>query len=150
MGVYKISYFEKKKNTISYFPVKVNKWMYLQQGYSLQIYVFKGGIRENRYSVLWLQYTLPWPSSKSKFKLKSDRVNLVAQASSIECLLNLTNVWAIQYKFRPETLTRLGNSNVLRLPVPCGNYAIFTVNIKTIRGDKNERAQLKPWSENIC
>ena len=33
-----------------------------------------------------------------KFNLKSDRVNLVALASPIECLLYLSNVWAIQYK----------------------------------------------------
>ena len=37
-----------------------------------------------------------WPFSKSKFK--SDRVNLVAPAGTIECLLYLPNVWAIQYK----------------------------------------------------
>ena len=58
--------------------------------------------------------------SKSKFNLKSDRVNLVAPASPIECLLYLPNVRAIQYKLGPERLTRLrivGNSNVLRLPV---------------------------------
>ena len=36
------------------------------------------------------------PFSKSKFHLKSDRVNLVAPASPIECLLYLTNVRAIQ------------------------------------------------------
>ena len=56
-------------------------------------------------------------TSKSKFKLKSDRVKLVAPASPIECLLYLPNVRAIQYKLGPEMLTRLGNSNVLRLPV---------------------------------
>ena len=56
-----------------------------------------------------------WPCSKSK--LKSDRVNLVAPASPIECLLYLPNVRAIQYKLKPEKLTRLGNSNVLRLRV---------------------------------
>ena len=38
------------------------------------------------------------PFSKSKFNLKSDRVNLVAPASPIECLLYIPNVWAIQYK----------------------------------------------------
>ena len=32
-------------------------------------------------------------------------------------LLYLPNVRAIQYKLGPERLTRLGNSNVLRLPV---------------------------------
>ena len=53
------------------------------------------------------------PFSKSKFSLKSDRVNLVAPSSPIECLLYLP----IQHKLEPERLTRLGNSNVLRLPV---------------------------------
>jgi len=49
--------------------------------------------------------------------LKSDRVNLAAPASPIECLLYLPNVWATQHKLGPERLTRLGNSNVLRPPV---------------------------------
>ena len=53
------------------------------------------------------------PCSKGKFNLKSACVNLVAQASPIECLLYLPNVRAIQYKLGPERLTRLGNSNVL-------------------------------------
>ena len=56
-----------------------------------------------------------WPFSKSKFNIKSDRVNLVASASPIECLLYLPNVRAIQYKLGPERLTQLGNSNVLRV-----------------------------------
>ena len=43
-----------------------------------------------------------WPFSKSKFNLKSDRVNLVAPASPIECLLYLPNVRVIQYKLEPE------------------------------------------------
>jgi len=60
-----------------------------------------------------------WPFNKSKFNLKSDRVNLVAPACPIECLLYLPNVRAIQYKLGPERLTRLGNSKVLRLPVVC-------------------------------
>jgi len=47
----------------------------------------------------------------------SDRVNLVAPPSPIECLPYLPNIRAIQYKLGPEKLTRLGNSNVLRLPV---------------------------------
>ena len=55
--------------------------------------------------------------SKSKINPKSDRVNLVAPAIPIECLLYLPNVRAIQYKLGPERLSRLGNSNVLRLPV---------------------------------
>ena len=50
-----------------------------------------------------------WPFSKSKFNLKSARVNLVAPASPIECLLYLPNVRAIQYKLGPERLTHLGN-----------------------------------------
>ena len=56
--------------------------------------------------------THPWHLSKSKFNLNSDRVNLVAPASPILCLLYLPNVRAIQYKLGPERLTRLGNSNV--------------------------------------
>ena len=62
-------------------------------------------------------YTHLCPFSKSKFNLKSDRVNLVAPASLIECLHYLPNVRGIQYKLGLERLTRLGNSNVLRLPV---------------------------------
>ena len=58
-----------------------------------------------------------WRFSKSKFNLKSDRVHLVAPASPIKCLLYLPNVRAMQYKLGPERLTRLENSNVLRLPV---------------------------------
>ena len=50
-------------------------------------------------------------------KLNSDCVNLFAPASAIEGLLYLPNVRAIQYKLGPEKLTRLGNSNILRLPV---------------------------------
>ena len=50
-------------------------------------------------NVLW---THLWLFSKSKFNLKSDRVNLVAPASPIECLLYLPNVRAIQYKLGPE------------------------------------------------
>ena len=64
----------------------------------------------------------PWPFSKSKLNLKPDRVNLIATASPIECLLNLPNVRAIQYKLGPERLTQLGNSNVLRLSVCKRNY----------------------------
>ena len=56
------------------------------------------------------------PFSKSKFNLKSARVNLVAPASPIECLLYIPNVRAIQYKLGPERLSRFGNSNVLGLP----------------------------------
>ena len=44
----------------------------------------------------------------------SDRVNLAAPASPLECLPYLPNVRAIQYKMGPERLARLGNSNVLR------------------------------------
>ena len=62
-------------------------------------------------------FTHLWPCSKSKFNPKSDRVNLVAPAIPIECLLYLPNVRAIQYKLGPESLIRLGNSNVQRLPV---------------------------------
>ena len=48
--------------------------------------------------------------------IMSDRVNLVAPASPIECLLHLTDVQAIQYKLGSQRLTRLGNSNVQWLP----------------------------------
>jgi len=41
------------------------------------------------------------PFSKSKSNLMSDRVNLVASASPIECLLYLPNVRAVQYKGWP-------------------------------------------------
>ena len=58
-----------------------------------------------------------WPFSRSEFNLMSDRVNLVATGSPIECLLYLLNFRAIQYKLGVEMLTRLWNSNVLRLPV---------------------------------
>ena len=53
--------------------------------------------------------THPSPFNKSKFNLKSHRVNLVAPASPIECLLYLADVRAIQYNLGPERLTRLGN-----------------------------------------
>ena len=45
-----------------------------------------------------MQITHPWPFSKSKFNLKSDRVNFTAPAIPIECLLHLPNDRAIQYK----------------------------------------------------
>ena len=45
-------------------------------------------------------------------------------SSPIECLLCLANVRAKQYKLGPERLTRLGNSNVPRLPV---NYLSFFI-----------------------
>ena len=60
----------------------------------------------------YLRHMHLWPLSKSKFNLKSDRVNLVAPASPIECLLYSPNVLAVQYKLGPERLIRLGNSNV--------------------------------------
>ena len=68
------------------------------------------------------------PDTSVKFSLKSDRVNLVAPASHIECLLYLPNDRAIQYKLGPEKLTRLGNSNVLRLPVTEVGKKIFFSN----------------------
>ena len=69
----------------------------------------------------------PLTFCKSKFILKSDRVNIVAPASLIECLLYLPNVRATQYKLGPERLTRLGNSNVLRLPVTGLPYNVKTL-----------------------
>ena len=88
---------------------------------SLYIYIFQD--EKCRfiaiYLYLWSEHrnTHLWPFSKSKLNLKSDRVNLVAPASPIECLLYLPNIRAIQYKLGPERLTRLGNSNVL--PMRC-------------------------------
>ena len=69
------------------------------------------------YFATFCRLTHLWPFSKSKLNLNSDRVDLVAPPSPIECLLYLPKVWSIQYKLWPERLTRLGNSNVLRLPV---------------------------------
>ena len=57
------------------------------------------------------------PLVKVNSSIKSDCVNLVAPASPVDCLLYLPDVCAVQYKRGPERLTRLGNSNVLRLPV---------------------------------
>ena len=68
-------------------------------------------------SAFFIGYTHLWSFSKSKFNLKSACVNLVASASPIKCLVHLLTDRAIQYKLEPEKLTRLGNSNVLRLPV---------------------------------
>ena len=46
---------------------------------------------------IWhIMFTLLWPFSKSRFNLMSDRVNLIAPASPVECLLYLPNVRAIQ------------------------------------------------------
>ena len=66
----------------------------------------------------YLIYTHLWSFSKSKFNLKYDRVNLVAQR------LVLLSVWfnyimfvAIQYKLGLKRLICLGFSNVLWLPV---------------------------------
>ena len=78
--------------------------------YTLQVLPFE--------NLLNWSYTHLWHFSKSQFNLKSDRVNLVTPAySPIECLLDLPNVLAIQYKLGLERLTRHGNSNVIRLPV---------------------------------
>ena len=76
------------------------------------------GNKLTKISIRFRKMLLTRTFRKSKLNLKSDRVNLVATASPIECLLYLPNVRAIQNKLGPERLTRLGNSNVLRLPVP--------------------------------
>ena len=73
------------------------------------------------YPVSLFVYTLHthlWPFSNCKLNLKSDRVNLVAPAMSywVSGFIYPMSE-AIQYKLGPETLTRLGNSNVLQLPV---------------------------------
>ena len=67
---------------------------------------------------LYIFYTYLWPFSKSKINLKSDRINLVAPACPIECLLYPMQCQSDTVQLlRSERLTRLGNSNVLRLPV---------------------------------
>ena len=53
---------------------------------------------KNEIIITGANLTHPLPFSKSKFNLKSDRVNLVAPASHIVCLLYLPNVRTIQYK----------------------------------------------------
>ena len=104
--------------------------------------------------ILCLSGTHPWPFSKSKFNLKSDRINLVALASPIECLRYSPNVRAIQYKLGPERLTRFGNSNVLRLPV-LGVF-VFVSNkdqngwinrTKTFCGTSNDLTKVYGWSK---
>ena len=95
--------------------VKVSKWDKMKgQGVATSS---KSTRIENECNFPYSCLTHPWPFSKSKFNLKSDRVNLFAPASPIKCLLYLTNVLVIQHKLGPERLTRLENSNVLRLPV---------------------------------
>ena len=92
--------------------------------------------------------THPWPSCKSKFNLKPGPVNLVAPANPIECLLYLPNVRAIQYKLGPERLTRLGNSNVLWLPMLCLSVARLLKNsfiFKRIRTHINWRTKISRW-----
>ena len=51
-----------------------------------------------------------WPYSKSKFNLKSDRVELVAPACF---LIYLPNVRAIQYKLGPEIVDMARNFNCI-------------------------------------
>ena len=55
-------------------------------------YIYKYGTIKR---LILIQVTLThfWPSRKRKFNLKSDRVNLVAPVSPIECLLYLPNDW---------------------------------------------------------
>ena len=92
-----------------------------------------------------------WPFSKSKFNQKSDRVHLVAPASLIECLLYLPNVWAILYKLGLERLTRLGNSNLLQLPVIytwSDKTANSTVVIRTFPSLHREHLEIPPQSLN--
>ena len=60
------------------------------------------------------------PFSKSKFNLKSDRVNLLTPASHGLVLLEsalFNRRPGDTVKLGPERLTRLGNSNVPRRPV---------------------------------
>ena len=61
-------------------------------------------------------YIYLWPFSKSKFNLKSDCVNLVALPSPIVCLPVFAS-FTCWPGGTVQTGTRLGNSNVLRLPL---------------------------------
>ena len=76
-----------------------------------------------------------WPFSKFKFNRKSDRVNLVTPASPTECRVSY---WCkcLLYTQCPgdtvqtiERLTRLGNSNVLRLPIIFSENTSNTENV---------------------
>jgi len=64
----------------------------------------------------YLIYTHLWSFSKSKFNLKSDRVNLVAQRL---VLLSVCFIYPMsgRYKLGLKRLTCLGFSNLLWLPV---------------------------------
>ena len=75
--------------------------------------IYKSGLSRNKKCP---QLTHPWPSSKSKFNLKSDRLNLLWHQL---VLLNVCFIYPMSGRFKlgPKRLTRPGNSNVLRLPV---------------------------------
>jgi len=73
----------------------------------------------------------------------SGRVNLVAPASPIECLLYLPNVRAIQYKLGPERLTRLENLNVLRLPLSVSFLQIDRCLSKSVQILESNQIQFK-------
>ena len=75
-----------------------------------------------------------WPLSKSKFNLSLTASTLLHRLVLFYCLLYLPNVPAIQYKLGPERLTRLGNSNVLRVPViACNQTFSIKVNLHLIK-----------------
>ena len=94
---------------------------------------------------LYIFYTYLWPFSKSKINLKSDRVNLVAPACPIECLLYSPNDRAIQYKLGPEKLTRLGNSNVL-YDCPWYRFPFFAYISSKIHGWQINSIFQPPWN----
>ena len=96
MSVYQITLFSGAKILRSYRLFSQPSHVHVEDRYSFKNLLFKGTVR------LWtlIQVTLdlkrekfpihnsalsckPWPFSKSKFNLKSDRVNLVAPASPI-------------------------------------------------------------------
>ena len=80
-------------------------------------------------------YTNLWPFSKSKFNLKSNRVNLVAPASPIECLLYLPIDTV--HKPGPERLIWLKNSNVLRLPVDKSEISWWFTEATIVNGTRH-------------
>ena len=67
---------------------------------------------------------------------------LLLRHSPIGCQFYLPNVRATQYKLGPERLTRLGNSNVRRLPV---SFTLFCPNLRLIEKVYKDSSKFKDW-----
>ena len=76
----------------------------LPHRFTQPIHAVGSSTHKARTSAPWVKVNQPIRS------LKSDRVNLVAPASPMECLPYQPKVRAIQYNPGPERLTRLVNS----------------------------------------